>query len=309
MKAITQAAFHAPATLQDLPEPVPAAGEVVVEVAASSINAIDVLIGHGMLEGQLPYELPITLGQDVAGTVFAIGPEVTDLSVGDRVYGVHFNLPFHRGTLAQRVAISSAQVATLPASVDFATAGALGLAGTAAWTAIDAAALRPETTVMVSGATGGVGSLAVQLAKRAGARVIATADGPEQADFVRGLGADDVVNHTSDLGEQLRGIGLDKVDAVIHLAGDPATLADLITRGGAFVSTIGWGLEVLAERDLAVTGVTATPTREVLDSLIGAVSAGELTVPITGTYTLDQVPQALADFDASSRGKLSITVP
>lgn len=308
MKAITLTAFHVPATLQDLPDPVPAAGEVVVEVAASSINAMDVLIGHGMLEGQLPYELPITLGQDVAGTVSAVGPRVRDLSVGDRVYGVHLNLPFHRGTLAQLVAISSGQVTRLPASVDFATAGALGLAGTAAWMAVDAAALKPETTVMVSGATGGVGSFAVQLAKRSDVRVIATADGPEQADFVRGLGADDVVNHTTDLGEQLRGIGLDSVDAIVHLAGDPSTLADLLTPGGTFVSTIGWGLEVLAERDLAVTGVMATPTREVLDSLIAAVSAGELTVPITGTYAFDQVPQALADFDASSRGKLSVTL-
>ena len=179
MKAIAIDKFNTDPLLHDLPTPTPAEGEVVVDVATSSINGMDVMIWKGMIQGQMPFELPITLGQDLAGTVVAVGLGVTGFEVGDPVFGVHFKMPIHAGTLAQQVAISTAQLAKRPDGLDPSSAGALGLAGTAAKMAIDAIAPKPGETVLISGATGGVGALALQLAKRTGARVLATATGDQ----------------------------------------------------------------------------------------------------------------------------------
>lgn len=307
MKALAIDEFNTAPTAHDMPSPAPEEGEVVVEVAASSINAMDVMIWQGMIQGQMPFEFPITLGQDLAGTVLALGPRVTEFQVGDPVFGVHFKMPVHAGALAQQVAIAVTQLARRPHGLTVPAAGALGLAGTAAKMAIDAIAPKPGETVLISGATGGVGSLALQLAKRTGARVLATAT-DDQAPFVLGLGADDVVGYTIDLGAEVRRSGTDGVECVVHLAGDAMALAAVCLPGARFASTLGWALGALAGRQLEIASIMATPKTETLNALAVAVAAGELTVPISRTYTLDQVPDALADFAAGTTGKLGVTV-
>ncbi len=307
MKASAIDEFETTPSLHDLPTPTPGEGEVVVDVATSSINGMDVMIWKGMIQRRMPFELPITLGQDLAGTVVALGPGVTNLQVGDPVFGVHFKMPVHFGTLAQQVAISTAQVAKRPHGLDLSSAGALGLAGTAAKMAIDAIAPSPGETVLVSGATGGVGALALQLANMAGARVLATAAG-DQADFVRELGADAVLDYTKDLGDEVRRSGTDRVECVVHLAGDPILLAAVCAPDARFASTQSWAAEALAGRQLEVASVMAVPATETLAALAAAVVAGDLTVPISRTYTLEQVPEALADFTDGTTGKLAVTV-
>jgi NADPH:quinone reductase-like Zn-dependent oxidoreductase len=159
----------------------------------------------------------------------------------------------------------------------------------------------------VVGATGGVGSYAVQMAKTLGATVVGTA-GPGQADFVTALGADRTVDHTVDLAAAVRALRPQGVDCVIHLAGDGAALADLLVTGGRMASTLGVGPDAAPGREIRVTPVMTVPDPQLLGGLAAAVVAGDLRVPRTATYPLDRAGQALADFGAGALGKLSVTV-
>lgn len=159
-------------------------------------------------------------------------------------------------------------------------------------------------TVLVSGATGGVGAIAVQYAAAAGARVIATARPGEEADFVRGLGASDVVDYTGDVAAQVQTLRPDGVDVVLHFAGDGAKLAGLLTDRGRLASTLGYG----SDQHPAATFVYANPAPETLDRLAADVAAGRLSVPVERSYPLAEVPAALDAFAAGTRGKITITV-
>ena len=170
-------------------------------------------------------------------------------------------------------------------------------------------AIDPQTgeVVLISGATGGVGTFAVQIAAGRGVEVIATAKGGE-ADFLRELGATHVVDYTQDLAAQVRAIRPDGVDAVLHFAGDGVALADLVRPGGRLASTMGVGPDQLAGSDLSATSVMNNPDPASLDRLATEIAAGRLRVPIQQTYLLDQVGQAMADFSSGTRGKLAIAI-
>lgn len=195
-------------------------------------------------------------------------------------------------------------IAALPAGVEAAAAGALGLAGTAAVDSLAAVSPQADETVLVSGATGGVGAIAVQYAAAAGARVIATARPGREVDFVRGLGASEVVDYTGDVAAQVRALSPDGVDVVLHFAGDGAELAGLLTEKGRLASTLGYG----ADQHPAATFVYANPTAETLDRVAADVAAGRLNVPVERTYRLAEVPAALDEFAAGTCGKIGIVV-
>lgn len=195
-------------------------------------------------------------------------------------------------------------IAALPAGVEVAAAGALGLAGTAAVDSLAAVSPQAGETVLVSGATGGVGAIAVQYAAAAGARVIATARPGGEVDFVRGLGASEVVDYTGDVAAQVRALSPDGVDVVLHFAGDGAELAGLLTEKGRLASTLGYG----ADQHPAATFVYANPTAETLDRVAADVAAGRLSVPVKRTYRLAEVPAALDEFAAGTCGKIGIVV-
>jgi len=161
--------------------------------------------------------------------------------------------------------------------------------------------------VLISGATGGVGSFAVQLAKARGATVIATARA-EDADFVTSLGADVTVDYAADLSAAVRAQHRDGIDAIVHAAGDGAQLATLLKPGGRIASTIGLTAEQVDDSSAQVTTIMGMPTTDTLDRLATAVVEGDLTVPIDRTYALQDAGQALKDFTAGKRGKLAITV-
>lgn len=279
---------------------------MLIEVSGSSVNAMDTMVADGVIEGRLPNQLPITLGFDVAGTVVSVGREVRNLSVGERVFGVNFSLPLHGGTWAERVSVPAAQLAPQPDTLDDLTASAIGLAGTAARRAIDAVRPGPGDTVLISGATGGVGALAVQMAKATGATVLATARS-DAADFVRGLGADAAIDYTEDLGVEVRKNARDGVQCVVHLAGDAVSLAALCQPGARFASTLGVALDSIERYGLEITNVMAVPSTAALASLGEELVRGRLRVPVAGTYPLEQAARALADFPGSL-GKLVISV-
>ena len=175
MKAIAIDDFGAPPSLHDLPVPAPGEDEVLVRVQASSVNGFDVSVANGRLKGMMEHRFPVVLGRDFAGTVEAAGPGVQSLRPGDAVFGVVTKPALGDGAFGEYVTAPVAYTARVPAGLDLAVAGALGLAGTAALAAVDAVAPLPGQTVLISGATGDVGAFAVQLAAASGAYVISTA--------------------------------------------------------------------------------------------------------------------------------------
>jgi NADPH:quinone reductase-like Zn-dependent oxidoreductase len=230
---------------------------------------------------------------------------VTRFAVGDKVFGVVTKAYLGDGGFGEYVTVPEAVgIATLPDGVDVTAAGAVGLAGTAAVDALDAARPQAGETVLISGATGGVGAIAIQYAAAAGATVIATAKPGDEADFVRGLGAHEVVDHTGDLPAQVRAAAPQGVDVIVHLAGDGSVLAELLTEKGRIASTIGYG----ADQHPAATFIMANPTPETLDRLAADLAAGRITVPVTRTYTIDEVPAAFSEFTSGTRGKIAITI-
>jgi NADPH:quinone reductase-like Zn-dependent oxidoreductase len=309
MRAVGLESFEEGPKVLDLPTPRPGSGEVLVNVRHSSINGFDVGVAFGMVKDLMEHRFPVVLGKDFAGTVEAVGEGVSGFSEGDAVFGVLMREYVGDGTLADYVVVPEAiGITKLPQGLDPATAGALGLAGTAAHLSVGA--ISPDTgeTLLISGATGGVGAQAIQLAGRRGSRVIATARPGEEAEFVSRLGAHHTVDYSGDVASQVRAIAGNGVDAAIHLAGDARELATLVRRGGRFASTLGVGPDQLAGKDLKATAIMAMPTADVLNDLALSVLAGELELPIARTYTLEEAPRAIQDFAQGSLGKLAVAI-
>ena len=220
MRGIALEGFDVPpAFREDLPARSPAASEVLVRVHASSVNPVDAAIAGGMLRGMAEYDFPVVLGRDFSGVVEQVGSQVTLYSVGDEVFGflLHANPTVRDGSWTELVVVPEDNfVGRAPAGVELATAGAAPLAGITAMLAIDALTVSAGDAVLIVGATGGVGSFAAQLAARAGATVIAPAL-PEDEDYVRGLGVEEIVDRNGDVAAAARELHSDGVDALLDL--------------------------------------------------------------------------------------------
>jgi NADPH:quinone reductase-like Zn-dependent oxidoreductase len=306
MRAIAVHALGEPPVLTDLPVRDPGPGELLIKISTASVNGFEAAVLAGWVQAYMEYRFPIVPGKDFAGTVEAVGPEVAGFGVGDRVFGVA--LPPYvgsDGTFAEYVTVSAHYGVThVPDGIDLSVAGALGLAGSAALTSLQALALKAGQTLLVSGATGGVGAIAVQYAVASGARVLATARRGEEAGFVLGLGAERTLDYSADLDEQFRSVIPDGVDAVLHLAGDPQQLVAQLAPGGCLASTLLFG----SDQHPAAVSIVADASREVLDRLAADVAAGRLTVPITRRYPLADAPTALAEFTEGTIGKYAVDI-
>ncbi|MEV4059976.1 NADP-dependent oxidoreductase [Nonomuraea dietziae] len=308
MRAVAFTAFGAAPEVTELPVPEPAPGEVLVQVRASSVNGFDLGVLGGFLKGVYEYEFPVVIGKDFAGVVAAVGEGVNEMAVGDEVFGVVMRPTLGQGGFAEYVAVpQSYGVARLPDGLDHARAGVLGLAGTAALNALDAVAPEAGESVLISGATGGVGALAIQLAASRGATVIATARPGAETEFVTGLGAAHAVDH-ADLAAGVRAVAPGGVHAALHLAGDGAAVADLLANGGRFASTVHFTPENAGERDLKATTVMADPNPATLALLAAEVVQGRLRVPVARVYPLEEAQRAIADFTGGTLGKLAVSI-
>jgi NADPH:quinone reductase-like Zn-dependent oxidoreductase len=193
MKAVLLVGHGGPEMLRygDVPDPTAGPGEIVVDVHAASVNAADYKVRLGSYDSKLKF--PYILGRDFSGLVSAIGPGVTDLAVGDAVFGVMD--AGIEGCYAEKVAIKSALVAKKPAKLGHAEAAAMALTSlTAIWALEDTARLRRGETILIQGGAGGVAGFAIQLAKHIGATVVTTASARNH-DYVRGLGAGRVIDY------------------------------------------------------------------------------------------------------------------
>jgi NADPH2:quinone reductase len=264
-------------------------------------------VAAGATKDYMEHRFPLVLGKDFAGAVDAVGPDVSGYAVGDRVFGVVTKAYLGDGSFGEYVAVPTAVgIAKLPDSVSFTHGAALGLAGAAAQAVIDGADLQPGTTVLVVGATGGVGNQVIQLAKAAGARVIATAHTDEERTLVTDLGADATVDHTADLAPQVRSLAPDGIDVVVHLAGDTGVV-DLLRDGGRFVSTLVMSPDQVPTRSAVVVPVYANPTHEVLEKCAARQASGETKVTVQHIYPLDQVTDAFDRFTQGTLGKVVVS--
>jgi NADPH:quinone reductase-like Zn-dependent oxidoreductase len=309
VKAVTLNDFDsAPVLREDLPAPTPAANEVLVCVHASSVNPADNSIAAGMLKQMgVEYEFPVILGRDYAGVVEQVGSDVTDYNVGDAVYGflLHANPTAHDGSWTELIAVPQDMfIGRAPEAVDVAIAGAAPLAGIAAMLAIDALKLSDGDTVLIVGATGGVGSLAVQLATRAGATVVAPALADDEA-YLRELGVSELLPRDGYLAAATREQHPDGFDAVLDLVNyAPDVPASLAKDGGRVASPTG-----AAGDGPGRTLVMAAPTPENLERLTRLLANGTLRVHIQDTYELAQAPDALTALATThTQGKLAIRV-
>jgi NADPH:quinone reductase-like Zn-dependent oxidoreductase len=276
-------------TVADVPVPDPGAGQVLVRVKAAGINPGEAKIREGQLHAMWPATFPSGQGSDLAGVVDRLGPGVTTVAAGDEVIGWVDT----RSAQAEYVVVDADNLAGKPADVPWEVAGALGVAGFTAWAAIRAVNLTAGDTVAVSAAAGGVGSLTVQLARRAGATVVGIA-GPHNQEWLREHGAIPVR-----YGEDLVGRIFDallttpQVDAFIDThGGDYVEFA--INELGVEPSRVDTIVRYDAVREYGVKseGNAVGASAANLAELARLIAAGELEVPIAATYPLDQVREA-----------------
>jgi NADPH:quinone reductase-like Zn-dependent oxidoreductase len=302
-----------PARLVTLPEPEVGVRDLLVTIHAASVNGFDVYEANGYLIGMMEHRFPTVVGRDLAGVVEAIGSEVTDFAVGDAVFGfVPSTPPLERGSWAEKIAGADLVLVSKPTSLGFHEATTLPLAGTAALDLLDAVDIKEGDTLLVAGATGGVGTFAVQLAARRGATVIATAR-PDDDGFVRELGAAQTIDYASEnLADAVRQLYPAGITALVDLVNQRDTLTDLgsVVRSGGRVATVlgAADIEHFASRGVTAANVNAAPTRDKLQHLGNLASSRELRVVIQDIYGLDQVAEALAAFQQGKRGKLVLAV-
>ncbi|MCX3291830.1 NADP-dependent oxidoreductase [Streptomyces sp. NEAU-H22] len=201
MRAFVVTKYKEPLHEADVPEPTVGEHDVLVRVEAAGLNPLDEKIRAGEFKQILPYKLPLILGNDVAGTVISVGTAVRGFKPGDEVYARPHQDRI--GTFAERIAIAEGDLALKPASISMEEAGSLPLAALTAWQAlVERGKVRPGQKVLIHAGAGGVGSIAIQLAAHLGASVATTASG-SNADFVRTLGADTVIDYRTQDFEQL----------------------------------------------------------------------------------------------------------
>jgi NADPH:quinone reductase len=309
MRAFTLNGFGAPPALSDIPPPAPGDDEVLIRAEASSVNPVDNAIAAGMLEGMFEHEFPVVLGRDFAGVVEQGGPRATRFPPGERVFGfvLHAGPVVRDGAWAERITVSETTLAAVPAAVDLAAAGAAPLAGITALFAVDAVDLAPGQTVLIVGASGGVGSFAVQLASHAGAQVLASAL-PEDAEYLRDLGAAEVVDRNTDVTAAARSNHPDGVDALIDLV---SYTDDAFEAYAAALKDDGRAASPLSgiQQGPGRAPIMAVPDPSALERLAELVAGGTLRVPIQRSYRLEQASDALAALSAShTQGKIAMAI-
>lgn len=317
MRAVAVSAFGATPEVIELPRPEPGPGELLVRLAAAGLNPMDWKAAEGEFDGHMPHTFPLVLGFDGAGTVEAVGEGVARFAVGDHVYGQFFRAPIGNGTYAEYVVVperlATGAVARPPDGVPAPRAAALPTAGITALGAVREAGVSDGQTVLIVGATGGVGSFLTQLAAARGAKVVATARA-DAAAAVRELGAAETVDY--DLGpidEGVRSGHPDGVDVLLDLVSDATSFARhaRLVRAGGIALSLLFAADEPAQAARGVRGVNYAPRgkQRLLDQLSAEVRDAGLRIPIEATVPLDQAPAALARNRAGgSRGKTVIRI-
>ena len=287
--------------VRDAPRPVPGLGEVLVEVKAAGINPSEAVIRSGALHHMFPATFPSGQGSDFAGIVAELGPGVSGVAVGDEVIG----FSMRRSSHAEYVTVPANQLTPRPAKVPWEVAGSLFVAGVTAYAAVRAVRLVPGDTVAIAGAAGGVGSIAVQLARRTGATVLGIA-GPSNDVWLADHGVIPV-NYGDDLPKRLLAAAKSgHIDALLDFFGGGyvAMAVEQLRLAPDRIDTIA-DFDAVKQFGVQSKGGADAATAEVLAELADLVARGELEVPIAGVFALDDVRNAYRQVELRhTRGKL-----
>ena len=297
MKAIVVHQYGGPEVLkfEDYPDPVPGQGEVLVRVAASSVNPIDYKRRAGLTKDFYPLHFPGLIGVDIAGTVVSLGPGVTDFSVGDRVFAMADN------TYAELCVVKASVLAKVPEGLDLIQAAALPLVTVTGNQLLAATGIKAGQTVMVAGAVGNVGRSAVFTAKDRGATVIAGVL-KRQIDEAKTIGANQIVATDDDTAIA----NLPPLDAVADTVGR-TTAEKLIARvkpGGIYASVVGPPQNAAQYPSVKVVPVFSKFDRKTLEYMAEAVRDGKLVIPISLKLPLSKAAEAQATAEKGGIGKI-----
>lgn len=330
MKAFVVTKYGEPLREADVPEPATGERDVLVQVQAAGLNQLDEKIRLGEFKQILPYKLQLVLGNDVAGTVIRVGAQVTGFKPGDEVYGRPSKDRI--GTFAERIAVAEDDLALKPITASMAEAGSLPLVALTAWQAlVERGNVRPGQKVLIHAGAGGVGSIAIQLAKHLGATVATTGSG-SNADFLRELGADVVIDYrTEDFEEHLSGYDL----VLDSLGGENLEKSLRVLKPGGKAIGISGPPDPKFARDaglnpvlrLAITALSRKIRRQArklgvsyeflfmrasgdqLRRIAALVDAGTLRPVVGKVFHFAQTPEALRSLaDGGFRGKAVLTL-
>ena len=317
MRAVAVEAFGQEPAVTEVPVREPGPGEVLVRVQAASVNPLDWQVAAGALAERAAHRFPFVLGFDAAGRVEAVGPGAGRFAVGDAVFGQFWSDPLGEGTFAEYVTapeqMAAGALMALPAGLDATTAAALPTAAMTALGAVGETGVGAGDTILIIGASGGVGSVATRLAAQRGAHVIATAR-PDAAARLRDLGAEETIDYgATAVADALAAAHPDGIDAVLDLVGDPATVAAVAAhvRDGGTAISIAFGVssELAADARITARNYLNQDKPALLARVAEAAAAGRLGVDVAQETTLEGVPAALGALrQGGSRGKTVVRV-
>lgn len=308
MRAITQATVGGPEVLElaERPAPQPKSGEVLIRVRAAGVNPVDAAVRGGYYP--LLGEPPFVLGWDVSGTVEAVGPGANGFAPGDEVFGMP-RFPAEAAAYAELAVAPASELAHKPVRLGHSAAAALPLAGLTAWQGlVEAGRLKAGDRVLIHGSAGGVGHLAVQIAKALGAHVVATAS-PGKVDFVRSLGADVVIDYTSR--DFIAEAG--QVDLVFDpLGGEHAEKSlKVLRKGGVLVALLDPSEKAKADAlalGIRLERISVRPDREGLEQLAKLAATGKLKVHVARSFPLEEAGAAHAFLATKPKGKVVLAI-
>lgn len=294
--------------ITEIDKPTVSEGKVLVEVRASSINPFDKTIREGYMKDAIPLELPVTLGGDIAGDVVEVGEGVDGLAVGDKIYGQANVVAGNSGAFAEFAAAKAGGIGKMPSNLSYVESASLPLVGVSALQAMtEHINLQPDQKLFVHGGGGGIGSIAIQIAKDIGAYVATTATG-EQIDMVKKLGADEVIDFKSeDFSTKLSDF-----DAAFDTVGGDEFVKTftILKRGGTAVSMIAPPDESKAA-ELGITAIMQSThvNTERLDKLRELIENGVVAPQVDKVFSLDDVQDAFrAKEEGVVRGKVVLKI-
>lgn len=310
MKAAVYDEFGGPEKVQvrtiDIPEI--KEGEVLIRIKAAGVNPVDYMVREGYLKDFLPYSFPVIPGWDVAGIVEERGFSARRFSVGDEVYAYARRPVVQHGTFAEYIVLPESYLASRPKSISWEAAAGIPLVGLTAYQSLyDAGNLQEGQTVLILGASGGVGSLGIQLAKLKGARVIGVASQKNHS-FMKELGADETIDYnSSSFEEDVKAAAPDGVDLLFDCASGETLNQSLpaLKPSGKLVSILNQGQDL--DSSISFEYVFVEPNAAQLDHLRELADNGQLKVHVSGTYSLDEAVEALNQIQtAHTTGKIVI---
>ncbi|MCY1674950.1 NADP-dependent oxidoreductase [Pseudarthrobacter sp. SL88] len=313
MRAYVLYSFDEKARLADVSVPEPGPGQVRVRVLASSINPVDIATANGFFRSMHEYRFPAVQGRDFAGIVDTVGPQVTAYRPGDEVFGMVKRDYIGDGTFAEYVVVDQDRfLVKRPAALDRDAAGALGLAGVTALQCLDALDLQPGDAVFINGATGGVGSFAIQIGRSRGLHVIATARAGEEDRHVRELGAKDTIDWTtSDVAAAVRQLRPEGVRGVIDLVSRDTDsflhIAGSASPDGTAVTTLS-AAPAESTDGPAMVNIHSNSDPALLRRIADLAVEGHVRVPLVKVFSFEHIDEAFALQATAPLGKVGLTV-